>query len=163
MNTGVLTLSHFLHLLATTLWVGGILMILAVTLPSAQATLTPAAMTGKLMGEISMRFSWLANISIATLAGTGIAIYWVDDKFTTVMDLNNSWNIVILFKIICFSLMMVIHLYRNLVLNRKIINSSTIGNEQETAKLKGLSLNLVRTNCALGLVILLLAAIAISL
>lgn len=162
MNTGVLILSHFLHLLATTLWIGGILMILYVTLPSAQATLTPASMTGKLMGEITKRFTLLANISIAALAGTGIAIYWSDDKFTTLVDFKNSWNIVIMLKIICFSLMAIIHLYRNLVLNRKIIQSSATGNEPETAKLKRHSLNLVKTNCALGLVILALAAITIS-
>jgi uncharacterized membrane protein len=64
MNLFISTLSHFLHLLATVVWIGGIVMILLVILPGARAALESPPMIGRLMKAITRRFTPMANISI---------------------------------------------------------------------------------------------------
>ena len=72
MNPLILTLSHFFHLLATVIWIGGIILILLVILPSAKVALESAPVVGRLMQEITKRFTPMANISILVLIVTGV-------------------------------------------------------------------------------------------
>ena len=55
MSLFIFSLSHFLHLLATVVWIGGIVMILLVILPGAKTALESAPMVSKLMKEITKR------------------------------------------------------------------------------------------------------------
>jgi uncharacterized membrane protein len=67
MNLIILSFSRFFHLLATVMWIGGIVMIILVILPGAKATLESASMVKSLMKDISKRFTPMANISILVL------------------------------------------------------------------------------------------------
>jgi uncharacterized membrane protein len=51
MNPLILTLSHFFHLLATVIWIGGIILILLVILQSAKVALESAPVVGRLMQD----------------------------------------------------------------------------------------------------------------
>ena len=167
----MLGLSHFLHLLATAVWIGGIWMILLVMLPSAKATLESAPMIGRLMKEITRRFTPMANISILVLIATGAFIAYYKEGFSGFADLSNPWSITMLAKHLLVALMIVVHLYRGLILNPKIGRLSSQMNETQsaaslpslTAKLQRFSLNLVKTNLVLGLIVLLLTGISSSL
>ena len=68
----ILAASHWAHLIATVIWIGGIIFILLIALPSAKQVLGSEA--GKLMGEISKRFTPIANYSIIFLLVTGIIL-----------------------------------------------------------------------------------------
>src|SRR4030043_1924822 len=94
----ILGLSHFLHLLATAVWIGGIWMILLVMLPSAKATLESAPMVGRLMKEITRRFTPMANISILVLIATGAFIAYYKEGFSGFADLSNPWSVTMLAK-----------------------------------------------------------------
>ena len=95
MSLWVLALNHFIHVIGTVVWIGGILMTLLVILPSSKAALESAPMVGKLMKEVAKRFTPLANISILMLIATGSILFYHDKNYTSFLDLKNRWNVVI--------------------------------------------------------------------
>lgn len=143
MNLWILALSHLIHVLGIVVWIGEILMTLLVILPSSKAALESAPLVGKLMKEVANRFTPLANISILLLIVTGIIIFHYDKNYTSFLDMKNRWNVLI-------------------ALKQKIEKFSSKPNEIQTARLKKLSLDLVKTNFALGIIVLLLTAVSIS-
>ena len=162
MNLWILGLSHFIHVMGTVVWIGGILMTLLVILPGSKTALESQSMVGKLMKEVAKRFIPLANISILLLIATGIIIFYFDKNYTSPLDLENRWNIVIALKHFFVATMIIIHFYRGLILNPRIERFSSQPNEKQTTRLKKISLDLVKTNFALGIIVLLLTAVSIS-
>lgn len=162
MTLGILALSHLLHVLGTVVWIGGILMTLLVILPGAKAALESAPMVGKMMKEVAKRFTPLANISILILIATGIIIFYYDKNYTSFLDTKNRWNALIAIKHFLVAIMIIIHFYRGLILTKKIEKSFSKSNEMQIAKLKKLSLDLVKANFVLGIIVLLSTAVIIS-
>ena len=163
MSLLILSLSHFLHLLATVVWIGGIWMILLVILPGAKGALESAPMVGKLMKGITKRFTPMANLSIFILIVTGIVIAHYEKNFTGFLDFSNSWNVIMLLKHFLVALMIIVHFYRGLILNPKIVRLSSQSNDSQVARIQKFSLNLVKTNLILGMIVLLLTGISTSL
>ncbi|MBU1599634.1 CopD family protein [bacterium] len=124
-------------------------MILLVVLPSAKAGLE-IAYVGKLMKEITKRFTAMANISILILISTGILIAHYDENF--------ALGPMMISKHLLVALMVAIHIYR-ILLTKKIERMSL----QEVDKMKKFSLNLIKTNLVLGIIVLLLTGISLSL
>ena len=162
MNLWILALSHLIHVLGTVVWIGGILMTLLVILPGSKAAIESAPMVGKLMKEVAKRFTPLANISILLLIATGIIIFYDDKNYTSFLDIKNRWNVLIALKHVLVAIMIIIHFYRGLILSQKIEKSFSKPNEIQPARLKKLSLDLVKVNFALGIIVLLLTAVSIS-
>src|SRR4030065_791572 len=75
----ILAVSYWLHLIATVVWIGGIAFILFIAIPSAKQVL--GADAGKLMGEISKRFTPIANYSIILLLVTGATLTTANKQF----------------------------------------------------------------------------------
>ncbi len=93
MNLIILSASYFLHFLATVVWIGGIIMILLVILPSAKTSLESAPMISGLMKEITKHFTPMANISIFILIVTGIVIAFYNKNFTNILVSFKSYGI----------------------------------------------------------------------
>ncbi|MBI3813906.1 MAG: CopD family protein [Nitrospinae bacterium] len=146
----ILITSYWLHIGAAAIWIGGIGFILFVAIPSARQIM--GAEAGKLMGELSKRFTPLANYSIIFLAATGIVLTGFNKQFSGIGVSVNSWTFVLILKHILFIVMIVIHFYRGLVLTKKIGRASS----DEKAALQKLSINLVKVNFSLGMLVLLL-------
>jgi uncharacterized membrane protein len=167
----ILSLSHFLHLLATVVWIGGIVMILLVILPGAKTALESTPMLSRLMKDIAKRFTPLANISILVLIFTGVVILYYEKEFTRFLDFSNPWSAIMFSKHFLVVLMVIIHFYRGLILNPRIGKLSSQLNEvqmtsslsSKVRELQKFSLNLVRTNLGLGLIVLLLTGVLSSL
>lgn len=75
----ILITCYWLHIIATVIWIGGITFILFIAIPSAKQVLGGEA--GKMMGEISKRFTPLANYSILFLIITGIVLTGLNKQF----------------------------------------------------------------------------------
>lgn len=148
----ILMASYWIHLIATVIWVGGIVFILFIAIPSARHVL--GAEAGKVMGEISKRFTPLTNYSIVLLVITGVVLAGLSKEFHVIRALENRWTITLVLKLISVFIMISIHFYRGLVLAPKI--GRTVSEAEKTA-LQKLSLNLVKVNFALGLAVLLLS------
>jgi uncharacterized membrane protein len=145
---------YWLHLLATVTWIGGIIFILLVAIPSAKEILEADA--SKMMGAITKRFAPLANYSILLLVITGIAITGWSKEFSESGNLNINWVVVLTLKHVLVLAMIAIHFYRGLILGSKIERATS---PAEKSLLQRLSLNLVKVNFALGAGILLLSGV----
>ena len=150
----ILAVSYWVHLIATVVWFGGIAFILFVAIPSAKKVLGTEA--GKVTGEISKRFTPMANYSIIFLVITGIALTGFNKQFSGVGDFGNNWTLILTLKHILVSGMVIVHFYRGLVLSSKIVKIESI---TEKTSLQKLSLNLVKVNFCAGLLVLLLSGI----
>ncbi|HAD03604.1 MAG: hypothetical protein A2091_01645 [Desulfuromonadales bacterium GWD2_61_12] len=143
----------WLHAVATLVWLGGIVILLLVLLPAARQVL--GADAGKLLGEVSRRFTPLANGAIVLLLLSGAALMVLGNG-----DSNGGrmWSMgpAMLFKLLLFLLMAAVHFYRGLVLAPQVANSAA---GEEKVRLQQWSLRLVKVNFAVGLTVLLLSAI----
>lgn len=147
----------WLHLTSVVVWVGGIIFILFVAMPSSKQALGPDA--GKLMGEVSKRFTPLANYSILLLVITGIVLTFLKGYFSGTLFFEGYYSLTLSLKYILAFGMIAIHFYRGMIL------APSIGRAESPLKktsLQKISLSLVKINLALGIIILLLAAIGLS-
>jgi len=157
---------YWLHLLASVIWIGGIFLILFDVLPSAKEYLGREA--GGFMGIISKRFSTFAGLCIITLIITGAFILALDKGFKSLTALENLYSRILSFKLLIVLIMIAIHYYRNLWLNPKIAKLSplieeSLEDEKEkisslVVNLQRLSLNLVKINLGLGMLVLILSS-----
>lgn len=153
----LLTIFTWVHMLSTVIWIGGIFFILFVALPVAKQTLEQP---GKLMAAVSKRFIPLANISIILIILSGIGIVVSSHNPFNLIKFSNLWTSTLFIKILIVLMMVCIHFYRGLLLTPKITRLTTEGGHSEQIeKLQKLSLNLVRTNFVLGIIVLLLTGI----
>lgn len=147
----ILITSYWIHIVATVIWLGGITFILFVAIPSAKQVLGGDA--GKLMGEITKRFTPLANYSIVLMVITGAVLMSLNKGFSA-PNIVNYWTMTLILKLLLVIVMIAIHFYRGLVLAPKITRTAT---DSEKVALQRLSLNLVKVNLVLGLLVLLLS------
>ena len=150
----ILATFYWLHLIATVIWIGGIIFILFIVIPSSKQVL--GAESGKLMGEISKRFTPLVNYSIILLIITGLVLTGFNKQFSGIGNFRNSWTLVLALKHVLVLGMVVVHFYRGLVLSPKIVKTESI---TEKTSLQKLSLNLVKVNFYTGLLVLLLSGV----
>ena len=162
MGLWIVPVSHFLHISATVVWIGGIFMTLLVFLPGSKTALDSAPLVGKLMKEVGQRFTPLANVSVLILIVSGLILFYFNRNFTSFGDPSTSWNIPIFYKLALVAIMACIHFYRGSILTPKIMASATQTNEAKTAGLRKLSLNLVKINLILGIAVLMFSAVLIS-
>lgn len=142
----------WVHLTATIIWLGGIAFILLVAIPSARKVLGGEA--GKLMGEVTKKFTPMANLSIMFLLLTGIFLMAIDGNISGEV-FQGGRGTGMLLKFLLFLLMAGVHFFRGKVLAPRIAKTQSDG---EKARLQKLSLNLVWLNFGSGLVVLLLSA-----
>jgi len=153
MRSLLLIANYWVHLLAAVFWIGGIMFILFIALPVS----TSKAQSGgkEVMGEIAKRFGPLANLCIYILIGTGVVMAW-SIRSMHVGDTASTWNWVLVSKMFPVSIMFTIHFFRGLVLSRMIDRTEPGAGK---AHLQKLSLNLVKVNLSLGVLVLLLSAV----
>ena len=149
----ILAVSYWLHLTATVVWIGGIAFILFIAIPSAKQVL--GADAGKLMGEISKRFTPIANYSIIFIVVTGAALTGFNKQFSGIGNFGNSWSLTLIMKHVLVFVMVAVHFYRGLILAPKIARTETVSKKTSLQKL---SLNLVKVNFCLGVIVLLLSS-----
>ena len=153
MRSLILIANYWVHILAAVVWIGGIMFLLFIALP---VSASKAQMGGKeVMGEIANRFGPLANLCIYILIGTGVVMAW-SIRSMHVGDTVSTWNWVLVSKMLPVTIMVAIHFFRGLVLSR-MIERTQPGTEK--ARLQKLSLNLVKVNLSLGVLVLLLSAV----
>ncbi len=154
MSEFIFAIIYGLHLIATVIWIGGIIFILFIAIPSAKQIL--GAEAGKLTGEISKRFTPIANYSIIFLLVTGVALTGLNKQFSGIGAFENNWTLILTVKHILVFGMAVVHFYRGLVITSKIARTEST---TEKTSLQRLSLNLVKVNFCLGVLVLLLSGI----
>lgn len=102
MSPSVLALSYFVHLAATVLWVGGLVVMLMFVLPAARAALREQAPLYRVLALVRRRFVPVANLSLATLIVTGLIQMSGDTNYDGLLNFTSAWSVAMLLKHIAF-------------------------------------------------------------
>ena len=152
----LLAITAWVHLLSAVVWIGGIFFILYIALPAAEKALDQP---GKIMGPLSKRFVPLANICIFLIIASGIIMSIASHEFTGDSRLSGLRAQSLVVKVLLVVIMASIHFYRWLIMTPRIARlSSKGGHPEKVQKLQTFSLNLVKINFLLGIIVLLLTS-----
>ena len=144
----------WLHLLATIIWIGAMIILLLIIIPSVKDSLQDEETSNKFMKSIGKKMTFLVNISIILLIITGIFLGILIEIEST------DWVIFLIIKHITVFIMITIHICRIKIIAPLIQKK---GNENHTSKsylkLKSLQMNLVWVNLVLGMITLFISVI----
>lgn len=158
-----LSLAFWLHMLATVVWIGGLVALVIIVLPAAYRTLTPESYS-QLLGQIQRRLDPLAWLSLAVLLVTGLFQLSANPNYEGLLSISGRWAISILIKHILFLGMIGISAYLTwgvLPSLRRIAMLQAKGMDpQEAEKLQQREVLLMRVNLILGVLILGFTALA---
>ena len=145
----VFALVTFLHNLCTVVWIGGLITLGVIVLPSARKVLGVGPQTKDLMDTIQRRLSVLVYVSIVVLVLTGLLMTNRSPAFEGLLAFGNAYSTVLTLKHILVLVMILVALFRSLVLGRW----GGLSN-QAREKFKA---GLLFFNIVLGIVVLLLS------
>jgi len=104
MTDWLLAINFFLHLMATVVWIGGLMLVTFVLWPEVRGILarnpseeSQRALT-RLLDRLRKRFYPLANLSLVVLIATGIYQMGKNRYYEGLLQFNNDWSRAILFK-----------------------------------------------------------------
>ncbi len=103
----VLTLSYWLHLLSTVVWLGGLALLALIAWPAVRKDMLDA----KQWAGLQQRFTPWANISLVILWVTGFLQMSADPNYDGFLAINSLWAQAILIKHFAVAGMMVFGLY----------------------------------------------------
>jgi len=158
----VLALSNSVHLLATAIWIGGIMAFSLVVTPSAQETLPPP-MIGKLFGSAMKRFRPLVYFSIFAFLISGIAMTYLSENYTGFLDLSTSWAVLSLIKHVVVGIFMVMAVYNFEVFSPKVAAVAAKGPSPELAELQKSQKRFAKVGLLVAILILILTGISTAL
>ena len=125
-NLFVKTLIDWLHILATVTWIGGMFTNFVILRPAMAKALSPAE-AGKLMGAMMKRFRIMVYISIVVLGVTGIPLKLISPNYISIINFENSWEIVSFIKHICYGVLVLLAVYTFEVLSPKMMKIAAQG------------------------------------
>ncbi|MCC6801336.1 MAG: CopD family protein [Anaerolineae bacterium] len=98
MSPSILAISYFFHLLATIVWIGGLVLLVVLVLPEARRVLGTNREFYALLTRLRRRFMPMTNLSLAVLVVTGLVQMAGDSHYDGVLQFTNEWSRVILLK-----------------------------------------------------------------
>ncbi len=138
----------FLHDLFTVMWIGGMIVMAAVILPSVKKQLGPEAK--KLIATMKSKLSILTYVSMIGLLVTGLLLSNTSPLFTGFLDTSTQYSLLLTVKHIVIALMVMISLFRSLGIERMNL---------EGPKEQKLGAVLLLLNVILGISILLISGL----
>jgi uncharacterized membrane protein len=159
----VLTAAYSAHMLATVVWIGGIIFQAALLFPLA---LKPHSVPGlrNLLSSVRSRFQPLAWLSLAVLIGSGLTQMTANPSYSGLLAIENRWSIAILLKHLGFAGMVGVMAYQTWVLHPRLSRLELILARSEDAAFDPGLLQrenkLARVQLLLSIFVLILTAIA---
>ncbi|MYD10874.1 MAG: DUF4149 domain-containing protein [Chloroflexi bacterium] len=98
MSESMRAFSLFLHIGATVIWIGGILLLTFLVVPELNRALAEQPALYQLLRRLRKRFTPLANLALATLIVTGVLQMSTDPNYEGLLSFNNRWSQALLFK-----------------------------------------------------------------
>jgi len=159
----ILTIVYWLHLMATVIWIGGVISLNIIFLPSIQKTLT-TDQKNLLYSEIQKRFQPIGWLSLVILSGTGMIQMGAHPSYQGFLNINNNWAVALFSKhisILLLIILMVIMTWGVLPTLKRINLKLSLGKnvtEEEIKKNQHLENFLIKAIFFLSILILLLTA-----
>lgn len=158
-----LTLSYWLHMLATISWIGGLAAVVFLIVPAARKLDDPESQV-VLLENAQRRLDPVGWFSLVLLVGTGLVQMSASPQYEGFLAVTNPWAVAILLKHLVFFGMIGISAYLTWFslpeLNRAILRRSLGKDAPQIARLRHTNLSLLRLNLILGFVVLALTAMA---
>lgn len=98
MSQAVLAISLFFHILATVVWIGGILLIAFLVVPQVNNVLEDQPALHQILLRIRKRFAHVSNLALVVLIITGLLQMTADPNYGGFLRLDNQWSRVLLLK-----------------------------------------------------------------
>jgi len=158
-----LSLSYWLHMLATVVWLGGLAAITLLLVPSAHHLPGTDAQI-PLLATALRRLDPIAWFCLLVLGGTGLMQMTASSHYQGFLAVTNAWGVAIFLKHLVFFGMASVSGYLTWgvlpALHRALLRQSQGKSAPTLAGLHKRSLWLLRLNLGLGLVVLAFTAIA---
>jgi uncharacterized membrane protein len=163
----ILAISYFFHLVATVVWVGGLLMLGLLVWPEARKALSDSPALATLLARLRKRFTPLTNLSLAVLIVTGLVQMTADPNYDGLLKFSNEWTRVILLKHIAIGGMFVSGLLLQYSVVPALERASLLaergkGDPEASARLRRREVRLTWLNIGLGILVLAFSAWATS-
>ncbi len=98
MNTASLALSLFVHLSATAIWIGGLLITMLLVWPTMNRSLQDNPTLYRTLSDLRKRFYPISNLCLAALLVTGLFQMTADPNYNGLLTFDNTWTQVMLAK-----------------------------------------------------------------
>ena len=109
-DSTILAISLFFHLLATAIWVGGLLITTLLVWPEMRRVLESNISLYSLLARLRKKFTPMSNLALAVLITTGLIQMSLDPNYDGFMTFDNTWSRVMLVKHIAIILMVIVGL-----------------------------------------------------
>ena len=159
MSPSLLAISYFFHLIATVVWIGGLVILVILVWPEARGALedSPALLT--LLTRIRQRFAIFTNLSLAVLVVTGLIQMTADPHYDGVLQITNEWSRAILLKHLAIAGMFISGLALQYWVSPALERATLLaqhgkGDAREWARLRRREVRLTWLNVILGLLVL---------
>lgn len=162
-----LTITYWLHMVATVTWVGGLTALSLIVLPAARKTLDQPSF-GALLLQMQTRLQQIGWFSLALLTLTGMFQMSASPSYAGFLAISNPWAVAILAKHAVIGLMILVSGYVTWGLlptlqRNTLLRAAGRGvNEVQEARLQRRETWMLRINLALSILVLLLTAWARS-
>lgn len=110
LSNELLALSLFIHLTATTIWIGGLLMTMILVYPEVVRVLQDSPKLYQFLSRLRKRFYPVSNLSLVALIVTGSFQMTASPNYDGLLTFDNQWSQVMLVKHILIVLMAIIGL-----------------------------------------------------
>lgn len=107
MDNALLTLSYFIHLAATVVWIGGMVIFVVFIWPQTRRFMDDGKHREFLL-SLQQRFRPIANLSLVLLLGTGMLQLGASDDYDGIFTFNSTWTWAMLFKHVAFGAMVMV-------------------------------------------------------
>ncbi len=165
----VLALSYFLHMIATVVWIGGLILFVILVWPEARGVISRHDQSGAvldLLDRLRKRFYPLANLSLIVLIVTGLFQMDQNPHYDGLLQLTNDWTRAILLKHVAVLGMFIVGLAMQWgvlpALERATLLARRGKDSPDLERLRRRERQLTALNCVLGILVLVLTALATS-
>lgn len=110
MSNGTLALSLFVHLTATAIWIGGLLITMILVYPETVRVLQDSPALYQFLSRLRKRFYPISNLSLAALIVTGLFQMTADPSYDGFLTFDNPWSQIMLVKHILIGVMALVGL-----------------------------------------------------
>lgn len=168
MSPLILAISYFFHLLATVVWIGGLVILVVLVWPEARRVLERDTALLTLLTRLRRRFVPLSNFSLVVLVITGLVQMSGDPNYDGLLQFNNDWSRAILFKHIAVAGMVIGGVVLQYVVTPALERATLLlergkGDPAEWERLRRREIRLTWLNVALGVAVLAFTAWATAL
>lgn len=154
-----LAISLFFHLLATVVWIGGLVILTVLVWPETRRILADSPALYRFLTRLRQRFMPLTHLSLAVLLVTGLFQMTANPNYEGVLQFGNEWSRAILLKHVALVGMVVCGVALQFWVVPALERASLLlehnkGDVEDWARLRRYEVRLTWLNVILGLLVL---------